>query len=1511
VLRVQFQGAGPFDGTDPDEAAIFSTDRSTLQRLSNARELLGNERYGEATRLLGSILESAQDFFFQPDKEQPLHRSLKTEAERLIGSLPRAGREAYELQFGAQAEQLLNQAVESFDRPALADVSRKFFHTPAGRTATFLLAFDHLDHGRPLAGALCLERLRNSGAKLDTYEPALSLALIESWQRAGQPDKAGVVAEEVARQFGGDRIQWNGQSTTVPAQAKELLALLVPNDHSPARPSQALSQWLTVRGDATRNAISPGGLPLLNARWRIPNTTDPLVEKDVDQLRRQQHDLNRRYLPSMHPLVVDQVVIMRTIENLLAVDLRTGKRLWEVPSDDTYPSITGVTAIRGVITPGRNGMMLGQRLWADNTFGMLSSDGQYVFSVEDLNLSLGIGGPRTIVLANGRQQPLAPGPKSFNRLAAHEIRTGKLKWELGGPEGDASLTEAGNFFLGAPLALAGRLYALAERSGEIRLISIDAKSGTVDWAQQLVVVEDSIIQNQRRRMAGVTPSYNDGVLVCPTGAGAVVAVDLTTRALLWGYRYADAAEDPEANQRVPMPRVMIGGVRIHDPNEPVQNDQWVDSTATIAGDKILLTPVESQQIHCVNLITGELLWRTPREDGLYVGGVFGQTILVVGRQQVRGLNLADGSSLWDDDAIKLAPDATTSGRGFRTEDRYCLPLSSAEVIVIDPAKGQIVGRTKSRRPVAPGNLICHAGGIISQSTDAVESFYQTEELQRLVDRRLKEQPADPVALSLSGELLLEQGRLDQAVASLRSSFKHRPDPRTRQLLAEALLLGLRDNFATYRNSADELQGLLDRPQQQAEFLRLMASGLIQEKETLAAFELLMRFVDPRLGEPELQRVDITLEVRRDRWVRAQLAAMRESAPAEQRNRIDEVVGKHLETAVAAGQAEPLRQFLRYFGDHPLAIQARQQLIERLDPAGEPLELELELRHVERHGTPTQTRWAVARLADLMRLVGRPSDAAVYYRKLSGEWADEICRDGKTGRQIVAALAPDSPVARRLTVSDPFPQGKIEKQRGPSSQATNHYVGLLKFGSSEPFLKDLSIELDQARPGQPIIARDGYGREAWRVPLFDVSQTVGFEVAPGFNHVASYGHLLMVSMGKKVFAIDSLGGPSAGAARLAWSQETLDSVPGMPANQVIQTQPVQLDWGPMRFSAADAYGRTISHVGPVTGQYVCYQRNRDLIAADPLSGQTLWRREGILAGSECFGDDEAVFLVSPNSREALVLRAVDGRQQGTRQLPPAEQRMLCYGRNVLVWAPSGDQVTIRLWDAFTGLDHWQRQVPLGSKAEVIGCEWVGIAEPAGRFTLLDLNTGTPRIDSPIEPEESLSEIHLLESPDRFLLITNRPWEPNKQVYPRAIPGGYDNRLVNGHVYGFDRQSGEKVWTRAVERQAILLRQPTEIPVLTFACHIYERPTPEKPQNSNHFSVLCLDKRNGRILHQEQSSIPLTSFDLTADPDRKTAELNLMRETIQIGFTDNPLDPAESADSPPETPQLPEEAPDEEP
>ena len=73
---------------------------------------------------------------------------------------------------------------------------------------------------------------------------------------------------------------------------------------------------------------------------------------------------------------------------------------------------------------------------------------------------------------------------------------------------------------------------------------------------------------------------------------------------------------------------------------------------------------------------------------------------------------------------------------------------------------------------------------------------------------------------------------------MRSTTQSDNRVRTRELLRDALLSGLRDNFAAHRSLAGELEKLLDEPIQKATYLRYMAMGIAEGGGVAAGRRLL-------------------------------------------------------------------------------------------------------------------------------------------------------------------------------------------------------------------------------------------------------------------------------------------------------------------------------------------------------------------------------------------------------------------------------------------------------------------------------------------------------------------------------------------------------------------------------------------------------------------------------------------------------------------------------------------------
>jgi outer membrane protein assembly factor BamB/tetratricopeptide (TPR) repeat protein len=1485
------------------DGVFLPPDRSAKRRLEVAREMLADGRYGEAARLLGSLLEGPEDYFFKPDPGENVYRSLKSEAGRLIGSMPADGLNSYELQFGAQARRLLSEAAPAGDIAGITEVARRFFYTKAGQEAMLLVGRRHLDHGRPLAAALCLERISQTPGGGQRFEPLLSLTLATSWSRAELPDKARQTLARFKSAWPQDEVQIGDRSVRLFNDPKDSLAWL--SDKAGVARSAprevALSQWTMARGDAERNASTSGGQPLMNCRWsRLTAEDNPSFEKIVGQLRQTYEDQDVAALPSMQPLAVGDVVLMRAVDDLLAVDFTTGKLIWTARSlaDRSYEQIASPR--NGEAPQLRQG--LEQRMWDDAIYGNLSSDGAQVFAIEDLPLQSGLNGAmnnvngvpqRRVIFPLGRQ--IQGSARNSNRLTARELKTeGKLKWSVGGPSGDDEPKLAGAFFLGPPLPLQGHLYVLAEMKGqEIRLLALSGKTGQLEWSQQLAMVELSIQSDSVRRSAGAVPSFADGILVCPTAAGAVVAVDLTTRSLLWGYQYP--------RQQIAFNRFMFNGVApVNAGGDRSPADRWVDGTAIIVDGRVLISPVEDDKLYCLNLVDGHLLWKVDRTDGerasyLYVACASQGKAILVGHRQLTAVRLSDGQVAWG--PLELPAGASPSGRGFLSGGDYYLPLSNAEIVQIDLGRGAIVGRARSRHGETPGNLICHRGDVISQNVDFIATYPQLAPLKKQVEEALAKRPDDPAAIAQAGEVALDEGRLNDAIDLLRRSFTLKPDDNVRELLAESLLAGLNADFAAHRQQAAELEGLLSGDQQQAAYMRAMAVGLEKVGDSLAAFD---RFVALAADERSLEKLETlgdSLVARRDRWIRQHLADLWDAANEESRQNMRHAIEARLVAAGADPSPEALERLLNLFGSLPAADSLRQRLAQKLAGPDSLLKREQLLLRLESSDDASLSHWASAQLAMLMQEARRPELAAIYYRKLGGALADVDCLNGQTGKSLVEALPVNSPVRLALAEPKPFPSGVVDERpavgKGLNNARAPRPVEVELHGDPGPFFHDLNFALDDRQTS--LLAKDGLGVERFRVSFAEaakrgVPQQTYLSNNNAFSHVSAYGNEALIWLGHTVKAVDTLRKDGA-SNRVLWSADLQVVTPGMSTGMGIHQRQINVPWGQPKSVPQYSFGRVIGTLGPASDLGVAFQRFRDLVTVDPLSGEELWVRKGLPLGCEVFGDDEVVIAAPAEGGEALVVRRIDGELLGKRVVPPLENRMATFGRRMLTWTIERGKPIVRLVDPWLKKTIWSRELEPESRGALAGREMLGLFEAGGRFSLVRVSDGVALVDrEKVASERALLDIHVMPMENVYLLMTNTPATGSSanESNISPAPGGILDQLVNGRLYGFDRLTGKRIWGPIkIEMQGLHLRPPTQLPAIAFVRHVQTN-----GQQDTKTSALCVDVRNGRKVYENDKVLPqqITNFEVVGDRNAGTMALQFPNRTITLVFTDKPL-PAE--------------------
>ena len=523
---------------------------------------------------------------------------------------------------------------------------------------------------------------------------------------------------------------------------------------------------------------------------------------------------------------------------------------------------------------------------------------------------------------------------SANQLVAYDLATqGKLLWELDGNRTTGPL--AGAFFLGAPLAIDNTLFVMAEIRSAVYLVALEPQTGEVRWQQQLVGLEQGITLDPARRLVGAMPSYAGGILVCPTSAGAAVAIDVVKREFAWVYRYPREMPSPaDFRQLWQQQQMQNQAVRV--------NSRWRDSAAIIDDGRVFLTPPESGELHCLDLRTGKLLWKHRKGDALFVACVDQGRVLLVGKDSVRSLRVDDGSPLWAD-PLPLPTGALPAGQGYLSGGRYYLPVTTGGIVAVDLARGEVLTSATGEQNTVLGNLICYRGSVLSQTALLLDKFEQSDVLRQRAEAALAKNPDDATALRELAEMQRVEGQTTEAVRLLKRAVELAPDdPLAQEMLAEVLLEVLASDFATYRSDVPLVRRLIHGREQEIELLRIESLGLDKLGEKLPALDAYLQLVDYTAEAPADLRISPDYTVRSDRWVCGQLGNLWAAATPDERAAIAAQVDARRPSADQQPTAAQLRHYLAHFAQLPGAEDVRLQLARWLVERQHTREAEIEL-----------------------------------------------------------------------------------------------------------------------------------------------------------------------------------------------------------------------------------------------------------------------------------------------------------------------------------------------------------------------------------------------------------------------------------------------------------------------------------------------------------------------------------------------------------------------------------------
>lgn len=459
-------------------------------------------------------LDARSDSFYTP-KDKATGRpvgdpfSIKTRVGEVIGKFPKDGKEFYELSFGPPADTLLKEAVkDGYDRAKLADCAQRYFHTKAGTQAALLLAALDLDAGNYAESAAGYQRLLARADADALATPRLVFKAAVAFKRSGDPRQADAALklwDRLAREFPRDGL-------TVGRKAYTLDELRAEFDRPPDEKAARWGEGVVAMryGNPAHVSLADAGVPFLDAAFDAPmfgRTTESAADGEgwVRQHRAEaykQLDRSRGQvaLPGFFPVTAPGLVIYRSYDGVVAVAAKDGYRSQGVsfrPGQLVWssPTIGGLQSLIGGEDRGLSEQAKQAWKWYADKYpsvvfenaavGSLSHDGRLVYFVDDVALPP----PPLAIAQNFGAVPgggaLSRGPADFNRLVAVDLQTGSVKWSLGGLT-DTPLTDAEEqtstntyrltenaLFLGPPLPVNGKLYALYERNGAVAVACLD------------------------------------------------------------------------------------------------------------------------------------------------------------------------------------------------------------------------------------------------------------------------------------------------------------------------------------------------------------------------------------------------------------------------------------------------------------------------------------------------------------------------------------------------------------------------------------------------------------------------------------------------------------------------------------------------------------------------------------------------------------------------------------------------------------------------------------------------------------------------------------------------------------------------------------------------------------------------------------------------------------------------------------------------------------------------------
>lgn len=1458
-------------------------DAKVEHQLRLAQTAIKKNDWKQAVQLLQQLLDMPEDSLHRLPNGR--WQSVRVTAASELGRAPAAVLDGYQQQNGGLAKQLLAEALREGDVSGVIRVATRFFHTEAGYQAADILTMIHQDRAEFGMACQWLDELQASPAPF-RKTPAWLLKAASLYRRAGRTEVAEKLLHSARLEqqpvvVGGTKLASKEWVESLPA-------------NSGAAPA-SLDDWRMLSGTASRTGLQTGSAPFLMSEWKTPYSSSHAVRQRIEWMIQELADQNRPILLAAQPLAIEGKGIYRDLRGVHVIDLETGASLWESIEGISAEKIaTGMVAENGSepvsiqVIGELNDPFGGQQadshplinlMMRDFAYNTLSSDGRQVFLIEDQGI-LSRHHPGYHWGWDGDQSDQHGFSWTTNRLSSYDLETGRPLWTVGGPETTESfqLPLAGVYFHGVPTPDGDDLFAIGSKGDEMRLWCLDRRTGGFRWSQLIGYADSKIEQDIVRRWMAALPSVSDGIVVCPTTIGWLVAVDRLRQSVLWAVRYSPPQQgmDYSAGNNITQYQELGG--------------HWGVGAPVIIGQQVLYTPPEDHTLVCVDLTTGTLKWKVEREEGQYLAGVTEDRAIVVGLNNVTAYSLTEGKKkLW---AHELGEETNPSGRGVLTGDQLFLPLSTGELRVVNLADGKTVLRTFVPDGQPPlGNLVLHRGRMASLGPNGFTGFRQQAALLTEIQQRKEKNPLDPAALLSEAEIHLLNRQADQALPLLKQAatqpLSDDMQERLHRDLVSGLIAVIRQNLAASEHALAELERTAQTPEERLQHLDLSAERFLTLGHHEQAFDLYWKLTTEPTAGFVTRTDDAKVLVQRTAWLGGRLRDVWTAAGGEARTQIDARIAKLLADTPSADDAGRQRLW-SLIGFHPAARPLAQQLIEAKIAAGRSANAEFDLLRFVESGPPDAAAWAVWKLGELMERRHLQVDAALYYRRLESEYGTTQLPDGRTGAQITTEIRQTGRIKLEPVNQQPAWDERMLK------------VAQLPYVYNQPAQE---ITIESRLPFFDAVCLEYLPRE--QRMSFTPQQPNGFRWLAPLRMSASNrhnGYILAEALGHSVAAVhqDVLHVLNPLDKETLWSV-SLDGLAdgGLPPSHSGR-QGVPQMWSVQQGNEMQSPlyqpGNSYDRLAAVQTGYVAVNGRRALHVLDSRTGAELWRRTNVQPQSLIVGGPDLLWIVPPNRQHAQCYRVSDGTPAPIENLDKLLGKTIGLVGNDLLLAESGTGVKIlaldrtktvlRRFNPLRQADVWKEEFKTGAMISRLSEEELLVIPSSGEAELVQVATGKRRPLEPVTAKDlqSRADCYALSDEDRIFVVVNSQSGSGYHHFAESLP----SVRTHGTLFAWQRSTGKLLWKQSLANQHLIIDRFRASPVLVFCAREWKQ---RGNINYSQLTLLVLHKQSGKKLHESSTPTMYNGFhSLAILPEEQAIELRSYNLRMKLSPTDQPAEPA---------------------